>query len=62
VTVPTGDGLVVALTDDWRARCSTAAAPRFAALEATMLKGLSVPQTKALRTTLATCYANLSRA
>jgi len=27
-----------------------------------MLKGLSVPQTKALRTALATCYTNLSRA
>jgi len=53
--------LVVALTDDGRAlldRCR----PEVAALEATMLKGLSVPQTKALRTTLAACYANLSRA
>ena len=53
--------LVVALTDDGRAlldRCR----PEVAALEATMLKGLSVPQTKALRTTLATCYANLSKA
>ena len=41
--------LVVALTDDGRAlldRCR----PEVAALEATMLKGLSVPQTKALRT------------
>ena len=53
--------LVVALTDDGRAlldRCR----PKVAALEATMLAGLSVPQTKALRATLATCYTNLSRA
>src|ERR1700733_7587412 len=53
--------LVVALTDEGRAmldRCRD----EVAALEATMLKGLSVPQTKALRTALAACYANLSRA
>ena len=53
--------LVVALTDEGRAlldRCR----PEVAALEATMVKGLSVPQTKALRTMLATCYANLSKA
>lgn len=53
--------LVVALTDDGRAlldRCR----PEVAALEAAMLAGLSIPQTKALRATLATCYTNLSRA
>jgi DNA-binding MarR family transcriptional regulator len=53
--------LVVALTDEGRAlldRCR----PEIAALEATMLSGLSTPQTKALRAALATCYANLSRA
>ena len=53
--------LVVALTVDGRAlldRCR----PEVAALEATMLKGLSVPQVKALRTTLAACYGNLSKA
>jgi hypothetical protein len=32
-----------------------------AALEATMLDGLSGAQTKALRATLAACYANLSK-
>ncbi len=53
--------LVVALTDQGRAlldRCR----PEVAALEAAMLKGLSAAQTKALRSALATCYANLSRA
>jgi DNA-binding MarR family transcriptional regulator len=53
--------LVVALTDEGRAlldRCR----PEVAALEATMLSGLSVPQTKALRTTLTACYANLPHA
>ena len=53
--------LVVALTDEGRAlldRCR----PEIADLEATMVKGLSVPQAKALRATLATCYTNLSRA
>ena len=53
--------LVVALTGNGRAlldRCR----PEVAALEATMVKGLSVPQTKALRTMLATCYSNLSKA
>jgi DNA-binding MarR family transcriptional regulator len=52
--------LVVALTGDGRAlldRCR----PEVDALEAAMLAGLSVPQTKALRATLATCYTNLSR-
>jgi DNA-binding MarR family transcriptional regulator len=51
--------LVVALTGDGRAlldRCR----PEVAALEATMVTGLSAPQTKALRATLATCYANVS--
>ena len=53
--------LVVALTDEGRAmldRCRD----EVATLEASMVKGLSVPQAKALRTTLAACYANLSRA
>ncbi len=53
--------LVVALTDEGRAlldRCRD----EVAALETTMLTGLTVPQTKALRAALATCYANLSRA
>jgi DNA-binding MarR family transcriptional regulator len=53
--------LVVALTDDGHAlldRCR----PKVAALEDAMLAGLSIPQTKALRATLATCYTNLSRA
>ena len=53
--------LVVALTDDGHAlldRCR----PEVAALEDAMLAGLSIPQTKALRATLATCYTNLSRA
>lgn len=53
--------LVVALTGNGRAlldRCR----PEVGALEATMVKGLSVPQTKALRTMLATCYSNLSKA
>lgn len=52
--------LVVALTDEGLAlleRCR----PEVAALEATMIEGLSAPQTKALRAVLATCYANLSR-
>ena len=51
--------LVVALTGEGRAlldRCR----PEVAALEASMLSGLSGPQTKALRATLATCYANVS--
>jgi DNA-binding MarR family transcriptional regulator len=53
--------LVVALTGQGRAlldRCRD----EVDALEATMLAGLSGAQTKALRSTLATCYANLSRA
>ena len=53
--------LVVALTDEGRAlldRCR----PEVAALEAAMLSGLSGPQTKALRATLASCYGNLSHA
>jgi DNA-binding MarR family transcriptional regulator len=53
--------LVVALTDEGRAlldRCRD----EVDALEATMLTGLSVAQTKALRGVLATCYANLSKA
>jgi DNA-binding MarR family transcriptional regulator len=53
--------LVVALTDEGRAlldRCRD----EVDSLEATMLAGLSGPQTKALRATLATCYANLSKA
>jgi DNA-binding MarR family transcriptional regulator len=53
--------LVVALTDEGRAlldRCRD----EVAALEATMLTGLSVPQTKALRAVLARCHANLSPA
>jgi DNA-binding MarR family transcriptional regulator len=52
--------LVVALTDEGRAmldRCRD----DVDALEATMLGGLSSAQTKALRATLATCYANLSK-
>lgn len=53
--------LVVALTDDGRALLDRYR-PEIAALEATMLAGLSIPQTKALRATLATCYTNLSRA
>ena len=51
--------LVVALTGEGRAlldRCR----PEVAALEASMLSGLSGPQTKALRATLAACYANVS--
>src|ERR1700749_4150838 len=53
--------LGVPLTDDGHAlpdRCR----PEVAALEDAMLAGLSIPQTKALRATLATCYTNLSRA
>jgi DNA-binding MarR family transcriptional regulator len=53
--------LVVALTDVGRAlleRCR----PEVAALEAAMLDGLSAPQTRELRTALAACYANVSRA
>jgi len=53
--------LVVALTDEGRTlldRCRD----EVNALEATMLTGLSAAQTKALRATLATCYANLSKA
>jgi DNA-binding MarR family transcriptional regulator len=53
--------LVVALTDEGRAlldRCRD----EVDALEATMLTGLSVGQTKALRGVLATCYSNLSKA
>jgi DNA-binding MarR family transcriptional regulator len=53
--------LVVALTGEGRAlldRCR----PEVAALEASMLSGLSGPQTKALRATLAACYANVSHA
>lgn len=52
--------LVVALTDDGRTlldRCRG----DIDALEATMLGGLSAAQTKALRATLASCYANLSK-
>jgi DNA-binding MarR family transcriptional regulator len=52
--------LVVALTDEGRAlldRCRD----EVDSLEATMLAGLSGPQAKALRATLATCYANLSK-
>jgi DNA-binding MarR family transcriptional regulator len=52
--------LVVALTDEGRAlldRCRD----EVDSLEATMLAGLSGPQVKALRATLATCYANLSK-
>jgi DNA-binding MarR family transcriptional regulator len=52
--------LVVALTDEGSAmldRCRD----EVAALEATMLDGLSGAQTKALRATLAACYANLSK-
>lgn len=51
--------LVVALTDAGRAlldRCR----PDVAALEATMLSGLSLTQTKALRAALTSCYGNLS--
>jgi DNA-binding MarR family transcriptional regulator len=53
--------LVVALTDTGRAlldRCR----PEVADLEAAMLSGLSGPQTKSLRATLASCYGNLSHA
>jgi DNA-binding MarR family transcriptional regulator len=53
--------LVVALTDDGRAmldRCRD----EVAALEATMLAGLSAGQTQTLRGILATCYGNLSKA
>ena len=53
--------LVVALTDEGREmldRCRD----DIAALEATMLSGLSAAQTKALRTSLGTCHANLSKA
>lgn len=52
--------LVVALTDEGRAlldRCRD----EVAALEATMLTGLSATDTKALREALITCHANLSR-
>ena len=52
--------LVVALTDEGRAmlgRCRG----QVDALEAAMLAGLSAAQTRALRTILATCYANLSK-
>jgi DNA-binding MarR family transcriptional regulator len=51
--------LVVALTDEGRAlldRCRD----EIAALEETMVKGLSVPQVEALRATLNSCYANVS--
>jgi len=51
--------LVVALTGEGRAlldRCRD----EVAALEATMLSGLTPPQTKALRAALTACYANLS--
>lgn len=53
--------LVVALTDEGRAlldRCRD----DVDALEAAMLSGLSPGQTKALRSALAICYANLSKA
>lgn len=53
--------LVVALTDEGRAildRCRD----EIDILEATMLRGLSPAQTKALRATLATCYTNVSKA
>ena len=52
--------LVVALTDEGHAmldRCRD----KIDALEATMLGGLTPAQTKALRSTLAACYANLSK-
>jgi DNA-binding MarR family transcriptional regulator len=52
--------LVVALTDEGRAildRCRA----EIDALEATMLGGLSAAQTRALRSALAACYANLSK-
>src|ERR1700740_3479413 len=52
--------LVGALTGEGRAlldRCRD----EVDSLEATMLAGLSGPQTKALRAALATCYANLSK-
>jgi len=52
--------LVVALTDKGRAlldRCRE----EVAAVETTMLAGLSAPQTKALRGALITCHANLSQ-
>jgi DNA-binding MarR family transcriptional regulator len=52
--------LVVALTDEGRAMLDRCRA-EVDALEATMLSGLSAAQTKALRATLATCYANLSK-
>jgi DNA-binding MarR family transcriptional regulator len=51
--------LVVALTDEGRAlldRCRD----EVATVETTMLAGMSVPQTKALRAALIACYANLS--
>jgi DNA-binding MarR family transcriptional regulator len=51
--------LVVALTDEGRAlldRCRD----EIAALEETMVKGLSVPQIEALRAALNSCYANVS--
>jgi DNA-binding MarR family transcriptional regulator len=53
--------LVVALTDEGRAlldRCRD----EVAAVETTMLEGLSVQQTKALRAALIACYGNISRA
>jgi DNA-binding MarR family transcriptional regulator len=53
--------LVVALTDDGRAmldRCRD----EVAALEATMLAGLSAGQRQTLRGILSTCYGNLSKA
>lgn len=52
--------LVVALTDEGRAMLDLCR-DEIAALEATMLGGLSAAQTKTLRATLATCYANLSK-
>jgi DNA-binding MarR family transcriptional regulator len=51
--------LVVALTDEGRAlldRCRD----EVAALEDTMVKGLSVPQVESLRAALNSCYANVS--
>jgi DNA-binding MarR family transcriptional regulator len=51
--------LVVALTSEGRAlldRCRD----EVAALEETMIKGLSGPQVKALRATLNSCYSNVS--
>ncbi len=53
--------LVVSLTDEGRAmldRCRD----EIAAVEASMLSGLSAAQTRALRSSLGTCYANLSKA